>query len=173
MPCNLNFNQCNIASNYPRPIFSFGRSLISLLNSSGNQIINPTIKQNILIASVSSAQTTLPQGKLNFQVSMDKGGSIIYDNNGNFFLSDGEYIITLNINGKIAGNGNFSFALYENDIYIPSTNLLINGSVDDNVSVSNNIYIKISQPNALISVINTNSFAQTVNGGNITINKIL
>ncbi|MCI8555001.1 MAG: hypothetical protein HFI85_00285 [Clostridia bacterium] len=44
MPCNLNFNQCNMGRSYPDPIFTCRDVFISLFNnSSPNIIVQPDI----------------------------------------------------------------------------------------------------------------------------------
>lgn len=43
MPCNLNFNQCNLGPSYPTPIYTCGCRLARLLSSSANNVVNPIV----------------------------------------------------------------------------------------------------------------------------------
>ncbi len=173
MPCNLNFNQCNYGCMYPRPIFTCYRNLISLLNQSGNQIINPVIDSSQIIATTSNSQTVLTGGNVSPIVVFNQGSAISYDNAGTFSLVNGRYLLSFNINGAYAADGQFNFAVYQDGVLVPSSSTTSSGTVGSPVSINNKIYLNITNPNSLITIQNTNVNSQTISSGNIIIEKII
>lgn len=173
MPCNLNFNQCNSFRNYPRPIFNCYRNLISLLNQSGNTIINPTIETASVISEISSSQTILTNGNVLPTVSFTQGSAISYDNAGTFTLINGRYLISYNLSGNLSANGINSYGVFLNGALIPSSSSSMSGTPGGTSTLSNSVFVEITSPTGAITVKNANSQSQILNSGNITIQKIV
>lgn len=173
MPCNLNFNQCNTGCIYPRPIFTCRRDLIALLNQSDNIIVNPIVQPAQLIANITGAQTVLSGGNVVPVVAFNQGSAISYDNAGTFSLVNGRYMLSFNLNGTFAADGNSSFAVYVDGVLLPNSSVTSSGTAGSASTVSNSIFLEITNPNALVTIRNTNVNSQTISSGNVVIQKII
>ena len=172
MPCNLNFNQWNTGCLYPRPIFTWCRNLIALLNQSTTEIVNPIVETSSAIATSSSPQTVLSGGLLNPVETLNTGSSILYNNAGTFTLLNGRYIISFNINSINALNGTSSYGIYLDDVLLPSSLTTVSGTAGSASTLSNSVLVQITNPTGAITIRNTNSTTQTVNNANIVLQKI-
>lgn len=172
MPCNLNFNQCNNFRNFPRPIFTCYRNLISLLNQSETTIINPTIETANFIGGI-VPQTVIASGNVVPSTSFNQGSAINYDNAGTFTLINGRYLISYNLSGIISANGTSSYSIYLNGNSIPSSFASSSGTVGDASTLSNSVFVEITSPTGAITIKNENTQPQTLNSGSVTIQKII
>lgn len=172
MPCNLNFNQCNLGCSFPRPIFNCCSRFISILNQSNIEVINPTIDTSFAISTVTTPQTVGANANLIPVVALNQGSSISFDNFGTYSLSTGRYLISFNINGVYANNGSYSFAVFENESQIAGSAVTSTGTAGNAVSISNSIFLDVTLANALINFKNINTDSQVVNSATISIQKI-
>ncbi len=173
MPCNQNFNQCFSGCSYPRPIFNCYRNLLSILNQSGNTIINPTIEGASTISEISSLQTVSSGGNVIPSLTFSQGSSISYDNFGTFTLINGRYLISYNLSGLISANGLNSYAIYLDGNIMTSSQSTSSGTIGSGASVSGSAFVQITAPTGAITIKNTNVNPQLINSGSITIQKLI
>lgn len=171
MPCNLNFNQCRLGRSFPRPIFNCVGLLLQSLTQSGTEIVNPLLQSSLIVASA-PAQTVESGGALLTTINFSQGNAIFLGNGGTISLIEGRYLVTFNINGVLPSNGNFTFAGFQDGNIISSSATGTSGNVGAPASVSSSFFVDVSSPMSILTILNTNSVAQTITGGSVTIQKI-
>lgn len=172
MPCNLNFNQCNTLGNFPRPIFNCYSNLLALLNQSGTTIINPVVEASSLVSELIS-QSVLQNANALSNTVFSKGSAIFYNSLGAYTLISGRYSISYNLNGTISSNGTSGYGIYLDGVLLPSSISSASGTVGSNNSLTGSAFVQITNPTGEITLRNTNTQTQVINGGNITITKII
>ena len=172
MPCNLNFNQCNSFSNFPRPIFNCYQNLIALFNQSGTTIINPVIEGASILTEINTTQSVIA-GQNVLPSPIFSQGSAITLSGDTFTLINGRYLIYYNLSGIISPNGTSSFGIFLNDFLLPSSSSAMSGTVGTSATLSGSAFVEITSPSGSITIKNTNNQGQTINNGSITIQKII
>lgn len=171
MACNLNFNQCNLSSSFPRPIFNCRCRLVNLLNSSNLSVVNPVVDTSLALTTLPN-QTVLSNGIVSSNISFLRGNSISLQNNGSFALTEGQYLVSYAVSGTIPSNGTFAFAIDQDGFIIPGSESSMSGISGTSANVTNSAIINVTSVSSLISIKNTISQPQTITGGNITIQKL-
>lgn len=172
MPCNLNFNQCNLGRSFPRPIFTCRQNYLRLLtNDSPNTIVQPTIDTSFLLSSIFFQNVSA--GDFVFsQVSFLRDNSIIYDNLGSFILNEGRYILSYSLGGVIPQGGTLAIGIFQDGFLMNGGQNLISGSVGTNVGLSGSLIIVVDKPSSMINFRNLLAENILINNGSITLQRV-
>ena len=172
MPCNLNFNQCNLGPSYPRPVNTCNLILRNLLSSSTNNVVNPVVIPSWSFFNFVTTQTVGAGENVVFNLISGSGTNIIPGADGEISLSSGTYQLSFSVNGVIASNNVLSVGLFQNGTFIPASESIITGVAGTNVTLANNAIITVPSGGATITLKNINSVSESFSSGNLTIVKL-
>ena len=170
MACNLNFNQCNLGCQFPRPIFNCRCRLLSILNSSEISIVNPVpIQSNAL-------STIFPQFVPSQQVVQSNlafvSGNAIQLVNGEFLLEEGRYLVSYAVSGAFGENGLFSVEIEQDGFVVSGSESNTSGVAGTSANLSNSSIVNITTVSSTVRLVNVNTVGQNITSGNITIQKL-
>lgn len=173
MPCNLNFNQCNLGCGYPRQIFTCRRNFLDLLtNDSPNTIVQPVLDSSFLLSTISSGQIVQSGEFVLSQISFMRDNSVIYDNLGSFILNEGRYIVSYSVGGIIPSGGRLALGMFMDGYILDGGQNWLTGGAGSSVNFSASHMIVVERPSAMINLRNIVDEAFLINNGSITIQRV-